>query len=297
MINQPNNLSTKENPVGRFMVAAGAVIEHKRTGKILLIQRSADLDWHANEWEIDYGRIDQFEDAVTGLKRELYEEVGLSDLEIGPILSVWHMYRGPEKAENDLIGITYLCTTQTDQIKLSAEHQAYRWVTPAEALELVKIEGIRRDVIKYQEMKSASKAEVGKTVIGVGAGALIFNEQGKVLLSLRGKQAKNEVGKWEIPGGAIEFGETIEDGLKREVKEEIGIEIEIVEMLQVCNHILPEEHQHWVSPTYVCKIISGTPQIMEPDKSEKLEWFSIEEALQLPLSIVTRQDIDHLKNR
>lgn len=138
---------------------------------------------------------------------------------------------------------------------------------------------------------------VGKDVIGVGAGALIFNEQGKLLLSKRGPLAKNERGKWEIPGGAIEYGETLADGLKREVKEELGIEVEIVELLDVCDHILPEEEQHWISPTYICRVINGTPQVMEPGKCDEIGWFTVEEAGQLPLSVVTQKDIEHLKRR
>jgi len=47
-----NNQHTSENPVGRFMVASGAVIEMGTTGKILLIQRSSSLDWQPNEWEL-----------------------------------------------------------------------------------------------------------------------------------------------------------------------------------------------------------------------------------------------------
>ena len=62
-VTEPNNQSTKDNPVGRFMVAVGAIIQHRQTKKILLCQRSIDLDWHPGEWEIGYGRIAQFESA------------------------------------------------------------------------------------------------------------------------------------------------------------------------------------------------------------------------------------------
>ncbi len=137
----------------------------------------------------------------------------------------------------------------------------------------------------------------GKDYIGVGVGALIFNGEGKLLLTLRGKKAKNEQGKWEIPGGAVEFGETIEESLKREIKEELDIEIEVIEMLQLCNHIIPDEKQHWVSPTYICKIVKGKPRIMEPEKCDRIGWFNLEDAERLPLSIVTKQDIAVLKKR
>ncbi len=138
---------------------------------------------------------------------------------------------------------------------------------------------------------------VGKDCIGVGVGACIFNEDGKILLTLRGEKAKNERGKWEIPGGAVEFGETIEQALKREIEEELDIKIELIEMLQLCDHIIPEDNQHWVSPTYICKIIDGVPKNLEPDKCDEIGWFSIEEASQLPLSIVTQHDIAVLKEK
>lgn len=150
MNNQPNNTSTKENPVGRFMVASGAIIELRNTGKILINQRNSDLDWQPNEWEIVYGRCDQFESSEEGLRREVKEETGIEDLKIISILTTWHIFRGTEKtAENELIGITYHCRTQTEVINLSKEHCSYRWVTPQEALSLVSVDGIKRDIKKF----------------------------------------------------------------------------------------------------------------------------------------------------
>lgn len=159
MTKQPNNKSTKGNPVGRFMVASGAVIEKGTTGTILLVQRSSQLDWHPNEWEILYGRIDQFEDTEMGLRREIREEVGLTDLEILDVVSVWHIFRGTEeRAENELIGVTYHCRTSQEEPVLSTEHQAYEWITPQEALRLVKVEGIQKDIQKFIEKRKFVKS-------------------------------------------------------------------------------------------------------------------------------------------
>jgi len=144
-----------DNKVGRFMVASGAVIELGETGKILLLKRSNELDWQPGEWEIMYGRIDQFESPEEGLRREVVEETGLENLEIIEILSVWHIYRGGEKkVKNDLVGITYRCRTQTEKVKISSEHSDYKWVEPKEALKMIKIEGIAGDVKKYLEVVS-----------------------------------------------------------------------------------------------------------------------------------------------
>ncbi len=135
----------------------------------------------------------------------------------------------------------------------------------------------------------------GIDYVGVGVGALIFDKHGKFFMTLRGPQAKNERGTWEIPGGSVEFGETLEHAIQREVFEEYGIHIQVKELLHICDHIIPEEHQHWVSPTYICEITKGTPTIKEPEKCSAMGWFSIKEAEKLPLSIVTKYDIEKLK--
>lgn len=89
----------------------------------------------------------------------------------------------------------------------------------------------------------------------------------------------------------------LKEALKREIKEEHGIDIEIVELLDVCDHLIPEEHQHWVSPTYICKIIKGEPRIIEPEKCDAIGWFTREEATKLPLSIVTEYDLTQLAKK
>lgn len=139
--------------------------------------------------------------------------------------------------------------------------------------------------------------KAGIDYIGVGVGACILDAEGKILLSERGLKAKNEVGKWEIPGGALEYGETLQQALLREVKEELDIDIAIDELLQVCDHLLPDEHQHWVSPTFLCHIVHGEPRIMEPEKCSQIGWFAIDEAVKLPLSVVTKKDIEFLQQR
>jgi mutator protein MutT len=140
-------------------------------------------------------------------------------------------------------------------------------------------------------------AKAGVDYIGVGVGALIVDGQGRFLVGLRGPLSKNERGTWEIPGGAVQFGETFPAALQREIKEEIGVEIEVGEMLHVCNHLVPAEKQHWVSPTFVARITAGEPQILEPGKCDGLRWVTVAEARQLPLSIVTTEDIKALEQK
>ena len=114
----------------------------------------------------------------------------------------------------------------------------------------------------------------GIDYIGVGVGVILVDEQGRVFLARRGQLAKNERGLWEFPGGSVEFGETLAAALNAEMREEYGIEIEVERLLDVVDHILPGEGQHWVSPTYVGRVLAGTPHIREPEKCNEIGWFS-----------------------
>ncbi len=148
-----DNSNTSKNPVGRFMVAVGAVIVNSER-KILLVKRSTKLDWQPGEWEILYGRIAQFEDPKAGLIRETKEELGIA-INVGQPLTVWHIFRGHEStAHNELVGITFTASTTNLNITLSDEHEEYRWVTYEEAMQLVKVEGIKRDLTAYVSHQS-----------------------------------------------------------------------------------------------------------------------------------------------
>ena len=135
-------------------------------------------------------------------------------------------------------------------------------------------------------------ATKGVDYIGVGVGALIEDGQGRVFLTRRGPKARNERGLWEFPGGSVEFGETLAAALKREMREEFGIEIAVGDLLDVVDHILPGEGQHWVSPSYICSIVSGTPAILEPEKCTEIGWFKPERA-PAELTQITRHNLAH----
>lgn len=130
----------------------------------------------------------------------------------------------------------------------------------------------------------------GVDYIGVGVGAIIINARGELFMARRGPQAKNERGLWEFPGGSVEYGERLADALRREIREEYGVEIEVGELLDVADHILPDEGQHWVSPTYLCRITSGEPRILEPGKCTGIAWFSPE---QVPpdLTVISKENL------
>ena len=130
----------------------------------------------------------------------------------------------------------------------------------------------------------------GIDYIGVGVGAVMVNERGQVFMARRGPSAKNERGLWEFPGGSVEFGETLAAALTREMREEYGVEIQVGALLDVVDHILPEEGQHWVSPSYICTIASGEPRILEPEKCTEIGWFD-PTAAPPDLTLITRHNL------
>jgi len=137
----------------------------------------------------------------------------------------------------------------------------------------------------------------GVDYIGVSAGTMIFNEKGELFLSKRSKNAKNERGHWETPGGSVEFREKLEDAVKREIKEVYRVDIEITEQFPAADHIIPNEYQHWVATTFLAKVKEGqAPIIMEPDKRDAIGWFSLN-ALPKPLSIITLLDLEEYHKR
>lgn len=136
----------------------------------------------------------------------------------------------------------------------------------------------------------------GVDYIGVGVGAIIVAEDGRLFLARRGPLAKNERGLWEFPGGSVEFGERLADALRREIAEEYGIQIQVGELLDVVDHLLPEEGQHWVSPTFICRVTEGEPAIREPGKCDAIGWFRLEEIPE-NLSVVSRSNLAHYLER
>jgi 8-oxo-dGTP diphosphatase len=124
----------------------------------------------------------------------------------------------------------------------------------------------------------------GVDYIGVGIGAVIIDPKGKIFLSKRGPKSQNEIGKWSMPGGTLEFGESFEQAIIREMQEEFGITVEIRDTLEPFNHLIPEEHQHWVALCFICKLKYGTPEIKEPDKSEQIGWFNQSELKRMDLT-------------
>lgn len=106
-------------------------------------------------------------------------------------------------------------------------------------------------------------------IIPVLAG-IVSDDTGKVLITRRKKNLKNG-GLWEFPGGKLHVDESPEDCLKRELAEELSIQIRIGPLFTLVNHQYPELNILLIS--YLCKLTGGQIQLVDHDlyKWENLE--------------------------
>jgi 8-oxo-dGTP diphosphatase len=105
---------------------------------------------------------------------------------------------------------------------------------------------------------------------------------GEVLLARRSAGARDEPGTWDTGAGALEFGETFEAAVTREVKEEYATEPREITMLGVRNVVRAEPPSHWVAVVFAVRVDRDAVAIGEPHKFDELGWFR-RDALPSPL--------------
>jgi 8-oxo-dGTP diphosphatase len=101
----------------------------------------------------------------------------------------------------------------------------------------------------------------------VSVAALVTDDEGKILL------VNSPWRGWEYPGGLIEPGESFEAALKREVREESGVEIEITGFVGICKNL----ERNIVNMDFTARYIGGT--LTTSEESTEVGWFTPEEAM------------------
>ncbi|HST09532.1 MAG TPA: NUDIX hydrolase [Terriglobales bacterium] len=124
----------------------------------------------------------------------------------------------------------------------------------------------------------------------VGVGAIII-EGGRVVLAKRGHAPLQ--GKWSIPGGVLEVGETLRKAVVREALEETGLTIEPGELLGVFERVVPDDQgkmrYHYVLIDFLCRRVAG--ELVAGDDAEEVGWFGREELASLELARETEEVI------
>lgn len=115
----------------------------------------------------------------------------------------------------------------------------------------------------------------------VGVGVMILNSSGDVLLGkriddpIKASSDLHGEGCWTMPGGKLDFGETLLDGAAREVLEETSIKIDKTKtkFLSITDEIRPGVH--YVTAGFLCKDFEGEPKTMEPEEITEWKWYNL----------------------
>lgn len=112
--------------------------------------------------------------------------------------------------------------------------------------------------------------------IGVTVNFIIHDGNGRVLLQKRSHQCRDEKGRWDVGGGAVEFGETLEDAAKREIMEELCAVPKQLEFLQVYDAHRDNDgiQTHWVAINFAALVDPKEIKIGEPHKIDEIGWFT-----------------------
>ena len=116
----------------------------------------------------------------------------------------------------------------------------------------------------------------------VSVAALVTNEKDEILL------VKSPWRGWEYPGGLIEPGESFEAALKREVREEAGVEIEITGFVGICKNV----EQNIVNIDFTARYVSG--ELTTSEESTEVGWFSPKEAMEIITFPLTKKRLTNM---
>lgn len=120
-------------------------------------------------------------------------------------------------------------------------------------------------------------------------GGFILNKDNQLLLIHSFKWS----GFYSVPGGKIQIGESMEGALKREMKEEVGLDIEVIKLLYSCDAIYPKEYykrKHFIFHEFLCRAKNEEPKI-DNQEIQSYEWVDLDKTLDKNLDPFTRNTI------
>lgn len=124
----------------------------------------------------------------------------------------------------------------------------------------------------------------------VAVGGVIINRN-KILLVKRAHPPNKDM--WAIPGGKLEYGETLEDAVKREMLEETNLEVKVLNLLSLIQMI--KEGFHYVILDFLCEIVGGN--LNPASDAADAKFFSIEEVKNLNTSPTTKEMLIRYSNK
>ncbi len=123
-------------------------------------------------------------------------------------------------------------------------------------------------------------------------GAVIWNRRNEIVLIRRGQEPRR--GEWSIPGGRLEWGESVREGIVREVYEETGLEVEVTGLIDVVDSLTRDVAgaviRHYVLIDFLVRPVSGT--LMAGSDAAEARWVAYDALDEYHLWTETRRIID-----
>ena len=116
----------------------------------------------------------------------------------------------------------------------------------------------------------------------VSVAGLVSNDNGEILLINSPRRG------WEYPGGMVEPGETFQDALIREIKEESGVDVEIIGFIGLCKNV----EKDVVNIDFSCRYLSG--ELTTSSESSEVMWVRKEDALDMVTFPLTRKRLQNM---
>ena len=117
----------------------------------------------------------------------------------------------------------------------------------------------------------------GVDYTGVTIVAICHDGNGEYLLNKRSENCRDEHGRWDVVGGGLEFGDSVEDTIRKEIGEEFGTEVRAIEFLGFRD--VHREHNgtptHWIALDFKVEIDREQARNAEPHKFDEVGWFRI----------------------
>lgn len=198
------------------------------------------------------------------------------------------LYESPYRVEKLLAEIAEVMPERRVVLarELTKKFEEYLRGTARELLEVYKKRSPKGEFVVMISAAEEAGAPVTESLAPVvTVGALIFNAQNEVLMIRTHKWSD----LWGIPGGKIKGGESANDALVREIKEETGLNVREIQFVLVQDCIDSQEFYrpaHFVLLNYTCRAEEG--EVRLNDEAEEYQWLSRGEALKLSLNQPTR---------
>lgn len=118
----------------------------------------------------------------------------------------------------------------------------------------------------------------GLDFIGVNCVFYCHDGTGRILMHKRSQKCRDEQGRWDAGAGAMEFGETFEETIRREVMEEYGVEPLKIEYITTKNVLREHNGQktHWIKNLHLVQVDPAKVRNGEPEKMEEIGWFTFD---------------------